>query len=162
LRVKNKNNKHLKFTVMNITEQYEALTSKGLYNKGAYLIANAIGLKMKVGEREYKKYFPSDKDSRYVFKITLKKDGRQYTFNFGQSVAEGNNEPTLYNVLSCLQKYDVGSFEDFCWDFGYDEDSTTAERIYKAVVKEFQAMERLFNSDELELLTKNRQKNENK
>jgi hypothetical protein len=137
---------------MNITEQYEALTNKGLYNKGAYLIANAIGLKMKIGESEYKKHFPTDKDNRYVFKITLKKGGKQYTFNFGQSISEGSNEPTLYSVLSCLQKYDVGTFEDFCGDFGYDEDSRTAERTYKAVVKEFQAMERLFNSDELELL----------
>lgn len=135
-----------------LTEQYEHLTDNNLYNKGAYLIANEIGLKMKVGESEYKRYFPSDKDSRYVFKITLKKGGKQYTFNFGQSIAEGSNEPTLYDVLACLTKYDVGTFENFCSDFGYDEDSRTAEKTYKAVLKEWQAMERLFNSEELELL----------
>lgn len=61
--------------------------------------------------------------------------------------------PTLYDVLTCLQKYEVGSFKDFCENFGYDEDSRTTEKIYKAVVKEFQAMERLFATDELEILS---------
>ena len=135
-----------------IIKQYEELTENNYYNKGAYLIADTVGLKMKVGAKEFKKYFPSDKDKRYVFKITLKKGGKQFTFNFGQSISEGSNEPTLYSVLTCLQKYDVGSFENFCDYFGYDYDSRTAEKTYKAVVKEFEGMERLFNSDELELL----------
>lgn len=136
-----------------LTNQYEQLTENSYYNKGAYLIADAIGLKMKVGASEYKKHFIGDTQSRYVFKITLKKDNKQYTFNFGQSIAEGSSEPTLYNVLACLQKYDVGTFENFCGDFGYDFDSRQAEKTYKAVVKEFEGMQRLFNSEELELLS---------
>ena len=135
-----------------LIEQYEKLTENSQYNKGAYLIANELGLTMKVGDSEYKKHFMSDKDSRYVFKITLKKGGKQFTFNFGQSIAEGSNEPTLYSVLTCLQKYDVGTFENFCDDFGYDYDSRTAEKTYKAVIKEFEGMQRLFDSAELELL----------
>ena len=136
-----------------LKENYEALTNdKGYYNKGAYTIANGIGLKMKVLSNEYSTTHFNDNIGRYVFKIRLIKGGKQYTFNFGQSVAEGNNEPTLYDVLTCLQKYDVGTFEDFCDDFGYDNDSRTAEKTYNAVAKEFQAMERLFNSDELDLL----------
>lgn len=131
---------------------YEVKVNNGYYNQGAYLVADYLGLKMKVGDSEYRKYFPNDKESRYVFKITLKKGSKQYSFNFGQSIAEGSNEPTLYSVLSCLQKYDVGTFEDFCDNFGYDQDSRTAERIYKAVVKEFEAMQRLFTSEELEVL----------
>jgi hypothetical protein len=135
-----------------IVEAYEAKANAGYYSKGTYLVAEHLGLKMKVGDSEYRKYFPSDKEARYVFKIILKKGGKQYTFDFGQSVAEGSNEPTLYSVLTCLQKYDVGTFEDFCSELGYDEDSRTAERVYKAVVKEFEAMRRLFTSEELEVL----------
>jgi hypothetical protein len=142
-----------------LTNQYEQLTENSYYNKGAYLIADAIGLKMKVGASEYKKHFIGDTQSRYVFKITLNKDGKQYTFNFGQSIAEGSSEPTLYNVLACLQKYDVGTFEDFCGEFGYElsdyslKHNNKIKATYKVVVKEFEAIERLFNSEELELLS---------
>lgn len=136
----------------NILEQYNNFVEQGLYNKGAHKFAEAIGLKMFIKESHYRKHFPEDKQNRYVFKIQLKKDGKQYSFYFGQSIAEGSNEPTLYSVLTCLQKYDVGSFEDFCGEFGYDEDSREAERIYKAVTKEFKNMQRLFTSEELELL----------
>jgi hypothetical protein len=60
--------------------------------------------------------------------------------------------PTLYDVLACLQKYDVGTFDDFCGEFGYDEDSRTAEKTYKAVVKEYDKVCNLFSNDELEVL----------
>ena len=60
--------------------------------------------------------------------------------------------PTLYDVLSCLQKYEVGTFEDFCGDFGYDNDSRTALKTYKAVVKEYDKVCSLFSNEELELL----------
>lgn len=60
--------------------------------------------------------------------------------------------PTLYDVLACLQKYDVGSFENFCGDFGYDLDSRSAKKTYKAVVKEYDKMCTLFSNDELEVL----------
>lgn len=137
----------------NLIEQYENLEAQGLYNKGAYLIANAIGLSMKILSSEYKKHFADDEQQRYVFKVRLSKGGKQYTFEFGQSIAEGNNEPTMYDVLACLQKYDPETFEDFCSNYGYDNDSRTAEKTYKAVCKEFKNMQRLFTSEELELLT---------
>lgn len=73
------------------------------------------------------------------------KGGRKsYTFTFGQSIAEGDRRPKMYDVLSCLQKYNCGTFEDFCYEFGYDTDSRKAERIYKAVCKEYKAVVRLF------------------
>jgi hypothetical protein len=135
-----------------LKENYETLTNNGYYNKGAYAIANAIGLKMKILDCEYKEGHFNDNVWRYVFKIRLSKGSKRYTFEFGQSIAEGSNEPTLYDVLTCLQKYDVGTFEDFCGEFGYDNNSRMAEKTYKAVVKEFKAMERLFDSEELEVL----------
>jgi hypothetical protein len=60
--------------------------------------------------------------------------------------------PSEYSVLACLTKYDPGSFEDFCIEFGYDLDSKTAERIYNAVVKEWQNVCMLWNDDEIEEL----------
>jgi len=60
-------------------------------------------------------------------------------------------EPTMYDVLTCLTKYDPETFENFCSEYGYDEDSRTAERTYKAVCKEYEAVDRLF-SDVMEEL----------
>ena len=60
--------------------------------------------------------------------------------------------PNEYDVLACLQKYDVGTFEDFCSEFGYDEDSRTAERIYIAVIKEYKDLTRIFTEEQMEEL----------
>ena len=60
--------------------------------------------------------------------------------------------PNVYDVLACLQKYDVGTFEDFCYEFGYDEDSRTAERIYISVVKEYKELSRIFTEEQMEEL----------
>lgn len=44
--------------------------------------------------------------------------------------------PTLYDVIACIQKYDVGTFEDFCGEFGYDTDSRRALSTFLAVQAE--------------------------
>ena len=114
------------------------------YEKQAIQFAAKTGTKLAILSSDYKPMW-NEKQSRYVFKCKLSRKGKSYTFEFGQSIACGSEEPTLYTIISCLQKYDVGSFEDFCSEFGYSEDSRTAERTYKAVCKEFAAVERLFS-----------------
>lgn len=136
-----------------IIEHYNILFNRGYHNQAAYEVARELGLKMKILGSEYKLHFAGDKQQRYVFKIRLIKGGKQYTFEFGQSISEGSSEPTLYSVLACLTKYDPETFEDFCGNYGYDNDSRAAEKTYKAVVKEWENMNRLFTTDELELLT---------
>ena len=58
----------------------------------------------------------------------------------------------MYDILTCLTKYNTETFEDFCAEFGYDTDSRNTEKTYKAVCKEFSAVERLFGDvmDELQ------------
>lgn len=60
--------------------------------------------------------------------------------------------PTDYDILTCLTKYDPGTLEDFCSEFGYDEDSRKAYNTYTAVKEEYMNMCSLFNDEELELL----------
>lgn len=60
--------------------------------------------------------------------------------------------PTAYDLLACITKNDPGTFEDFCSEFGYDEDSRRAEKTYKAVVDEYKQVISLFNDEELEML----------
>jgi len=58
--------------------------------------------------------------------------------------------PTAYDVLAAVQKSDVGTFADFCGDFGYDEDSRKAEQTYFAVQKEAAAVRAFFSAEELD------------
>ena len=97
-------------------------------------------------------YFPNDKEEREIYKITLRNSKGSYTFTFGQSIANCGQEPTSYDVLAGLTSYDIGTFEDFCGEFGYDIDSRTAEKTYKAVYKEYKNLCRIFTPEELRLL----------
>lgn len=60
--------------------------------------------------------------------------------------------PTEYDLLASLTKYDVGTFEDFCSEFGYNTDSKKAEKTYNAVKDEYLKVCTLFNDKELEEL----------
>ena len=121
------------------------------YQQQATGFATKYCVKLQVLGCEYKPMW-NEKQSRSVFKMRLKRNGKQYTFEFGQSIQAGNTEPALCVIFTCLTKSDPCSFDDFCADYGYDNDSKTAERTYKAVVKEYEAVDRLFSDvmDELQ------------
>ncbi len=57
--------------------------------------------------------------------------------------------PTAYDVLVSLTSYEVGSFEDFCGEFGYDTDSRKAEKTYKAVLEEWKNIKILYSDKEI-------------
>lgn len=61
-------------------------------------------------------------------------------------------KPNEYDILACLTKYDPGTFEDFCDEFGYDEDSRSAEQIYLACIKEYKQLTRIFTAEQMEEL----------
>lgn len=121
-------------------------------NAVEFIKKHNIGFTIKLLKRG--KYFSDDKQERNIYEITLTRKGLEYVFTFGQSVVgtEKGETPSVYDVLACLTKYDVGTFEDFCSEFGYEEDSRTAEKTYHAVVDEFKNVERLMGDimDELQ------------
>ena len=113
------------------------------YNKEAKEFAKKVALKLSViGDPIYGKHFIEDKDCGWIFKMRLSRNNKSYTFNFGQSIAEGCKIPTMYDVLACLQKHEVGSLEDFIDNFGY-EYSKDIEKLYKAVCKEHEGVMRV-------------------
>lgn len=61
---------------------------------------------------------------------------------------------TEYDVLSCLQKYDVGEIENFIYEFGYEikerGDFKRIQNIYNAVVKEYEDVCRCFTPEQIE------------
>lgn len=126
---------------------------KSEYDIKANEVADELGITLSVN----RKWFGSmswDKDGkkRWIFNLTLAKNKNEYTFDFGQSLAANFAEPTMYDVLACLTKYDPGSFDDFCSDFGYSNDSISALHTYGRVMEEWLMMARMFSHDELELL----------
>lgn len=64
--------------------------------------------------------------------------------------------PTIYDILACLQKYDVGNMDDFMYEFGYEikrtKDMTNFINTYNAVVKEYQDICRCFTEEQIEAM----------
>jgi hypothetical protein len=138
------------------------------YEKQANDFMAKVGATMETKLLGNMPYFDEDKESRDVYQVTLKRGGKVYSFRFGQSIAQsgeyvkrnphgrtvydheiiwrkgGRIAPTAYDVLACVQKSDVGTFEDFCGEFGYDTDSRKAEKTYFAVQKEYKEINGLF------------------
>jgi hypothetical protein len=57
--------------------------------------------------------------------------------------------PSAYDVLACLTKYQPEDFKNFCDEFGYNEDSRTAEKIYNAVLNEWNNIKMLYTDEEI-------------
>lgn len=91
-----------------------------------------------------------------AFTCVLKNEFHKYRFTLYQSrmqsTGTGSNIPNAYDVLAVITKYEIGNFEDFCSEFGYDTDSRSAFKTYKAVMKEWKNVEKLFTPDQLEQL----------
>ena len=138
--------------MINLKTQITNLIDNSKYNETADLFIKTLGVKIKKDYLKHDYHFANDKQARRIFKIKISRGRKSYSFDFGQSINEDANEPSNYDILTCLQKYEVGTFENFCSDFGYNEDSKKVEKIYKAVLKEFAGMRRLFSSDDLEIL----------
>lgn len=67
-----------------------------------------------------------------------------------------NQMPTEYDILACLQTYDVGSMDEFMAEFGYEikcvRDMTNFINTYNAVVKEYNDIRRCFTQEQIEML----------
>lgn len=136
----------------NLLQQIEHLNIQSKYQEVAKVAVDALGIKIKKDWLKYDYHFADDNVKRHIYKIKIVKNGKSFSFNFGQSIKEATSKPTSYDVLACLQKHKVGTFENFCGNFGYDEDSRKAEKIHKAVSKQFANMQKLFSGEELEIL----------
>jgi len=108
-----------------------------------------------------KKYFPDDKEYRQVIGVSMKRDGQKIAFPFGLSVNDtekimaGTFEEweTLYNVLSCCGSdfFIPETFKDFCYEFGYDEDSRReAQRTFRACRIQSAKLHKIFTDEEIQ------------
>ena len=124
-------------------ENYQVMTNEFAQKHGVTL--------KQIEEPEYKFHFIGDKTRRWVFKMILARNGKSYTFDFGQSISNGCTTPEMYDVLVFLTKYDIGSYADFLSEFGYPN-CAESKRVYNGVKREYKAVNRLFGDimDELQ------------
>jgi len=76
----------------------------------------------------------------------------QFLNNGKSDIIHYPKAPDAYSILACLTKYDPGTFENFCSDLGYDTDSRTAKKTYKAVCKEWLNVSSIWTDSEIEQL----------
>jgi len=122
------------------------------YQSRAVNFLKKTGVQFSCSYLEHDFYFEDDKQCRDIYQIRLQRGKKSFSFKFGQSIANNGIEPTPYDVLACLTKYEVGTFENFCSEFGYDEDSRKAFKTYKAVLKEYAGVQRIWDDNEIEEL----------
>lgn len=100
-----------------------------------------------------------NRGSHFDYEITLKRNSKNWKFQFCDSVNNyrKNELPSAYDILACLQKYEVEEdILDFCAEFGYEtetrEERENVKRIHKACLKEYKNVMRLFEDviDDLE------------
>lgn len=90
----------------------------------------------------------SDKYPCHHWKCKLIRGHSSYTFDFwmGRGLT---GKPTMYDVLAALTRYDPGTFEDFCSEFGYNSMALSeypkVKKVYDGCCKEYKAMKRLFS-----------------
>ncbi len=79
---------------------------------------------------------------------------KRFSFDFWGSIREPNAEDKA-GIIDAIYGYasdglafrNSRNFLDFCGEFGYDEDSRKAEKIYKACEKADERLSRIFGDD---------------
>ena len=93
-----------------------------------------------------------DKDNLHnQYKVILKRGLKQMQFDFWDSIHNTQNglKPTTYDVIACLEWYQIFDFEDFCFNFGYDTDSIKAFNIYTECQKQQKELFELIPEEEI-------------
>ena len=101
--------------------------------------------------------FWRDNIYRNVYRASIKTPLGIMSVKFWDSAYNTKNDikPTEYDILACLQKYELGSFEDFASEFGYDVDADNkweVKEIYKAARREYEKVKRCFTAEQIEAM----------
>lgn len=113
-------------------------------------------IKVFISEPTFKPYFIDDKESRNVYRVTIKRGENKISFTFGDSITNTNKneKPRLYDILACLNSdfHTPETFKDFCNEYGYNKDSIKANKLFKLCSKQSQKLKKIFTEDEINTL----------
>lgn len=134
---------------------------KSDYQAQAEQFCKKHGVKISVKEATDKMpLWAKDGDNYGIhYRVKIERNGKKWNFSYWGSIHDqenGGKTPTSYDILACITKNDPEDFGSFISEFGYTTDSRASykntERIYKAVVKEWENANRIFGDvlDELQ------------
>lgn len=99
-----------------------------------------------------KKYYEKLTHQNYDYAPVL----QQLKYQKELSAKQKEAVPTEYDILACLEKYEVGSMDDFMHEFGYEikctKDMTNFINTYNAVIKEYNNLCRIFTPEQMEMM----------
>lgn len=131
--------------------EYEVQANEFLKKAGAHMTIS------RVGEVEGFPFDEHDTLWHYKYQITLTRNKKQYRFTFYDSFYnwKENRRPTRYDVLACIEKYEVPSTtEDFADEMGMHIDDQhqykRAEKIRAACQKQYEKLLWLFGEELME------------
>lgn len=93
-----------------------------------------------------------------TYRATIKTPMGSMWVKFWDSVynTERGIEPNEYDILACLEKYDVGTIDDFVSEFGYEvnewSDVKRIQNIYNAVKRQYKSLCRCFTPEQIEAM----------
>ena len=100
----------------------------------------------------------NETEERNKYRFTITTPQGKMEGDFWDSIYNKMNgtKPNEYDILACLEKYEVGSIDDFMHEFGYEvnstRDFTNLLNTYNAVVKEYNDLRRIFTDEQMEML----------
>lgn len=97
-----------------------------------------------------------DQNHGIHYSVKLSNKNGSYTFDYWDSIANKEKvikrKPNAYDILTSVNPDDSQDFAEFCANYGYDENSRTAEKTYNAVMEQSNNIRRLFSIDEIDAL----------
>ena len=113
--------------------------------------------------------FPFDKHDKLMHRkyyVSLSRDGGrepdayggELTFDFYGSYADfkAGDHPTEYDILACLYPYDIGTIDNFFYEFGYIvndwSDVRRIEAAYEEMNRQYNELKKMYSPEELEQL----------
>ena len=127
------------------------------YDKQTQVFLDKFGLKVTYKLIDYDNPSWDKENSHNHYRVTITRKGtpgQKLTFQWWDSIdsTEKNEQPTAYDALNTLasDSTEYEDFSDFCGDMGYDPDSITALRTWKAYSKLASRINKFFTDEELE------------
>ena len=120
----------------------------------ANAILNKIKFTANIADEQKDLFTPS----HTLYKCKIKYNGKQYSFNYqcNTNYKKPNKKDCLYCLLSDASCFNCSiSVDDFLTEFGYDDNLQNVrkgEKVYNACKHTAKAIDRLFTTDEIELL----------